>query len=92
MFLKHNFFGYFVVDFVNFIESQYKDLYYFKDLYTEIIENPNKIKPIIIKHLAFIDFEEPGIPFITNKIIQYHLDLLSNSIKNYLEIKVEKKH
>ena len=29
IYLRHNFFGYFVLDFINFIESDHRDLFYF---------------------------------------------------------------
>ena len=80
IYTRHNFFGYFIIDLIMFIDSDYKHLYLYQDLYNSIINNPDKTKDLLLKHLAFKEFDEPGIQFINNKIIEYHLDLLSKGI------------
>ena len=91
IYVRHNFFGYFIIDLIMFIDSDYKHLYLYQDLYNSIIRDPAKTKELMLEHLAFKEFDEPGIMFINNKIIEYHLDLLSKAIQKFVEQPVLKK-
>ena len=85
IYVRHNFFGYFIIDLIMFIDSDYKHLYLYQDLYNSIIRDPAKTKELMLEHLAFKEFDEPGIMFINNKIIEYHLDLLSKAIQKFVD-------